>query len=251
MCLWAPSAYAVWVRKILWWMALLSLAASAFAFLLPLPAAPPQPAPVVTAVGSAEGLLPSRCPKGTLEDHGVCVPVPAAATAAEIGANDSIPKLPERPQSLDAYLLPALGAPKLAIQSPPKEVGDGSVSPALVLAVTAGANVVHHVRSTEGVTFTPAKVIAESSEGGWVLLSQTERRTAFESTTLFLYTGLTPKPTPAADGPSLMLGLTRGGELSVAARRMRPGKKAELNTDAWNSAQSVATDIRNVLPLKP
>jgi hypothetical protein len=77
---------------------------------------PADPAPVVVPPAEARGVdgLPAPCGPGTLPEGPVCIPfgraAPSLPGSPRIPAGATIPRHPDRPADLGAYLLPA-GAP--------------------------------------------------------------------------------------------------------------------------------------------
>ncbi|MEN9582025.1 MAG: hypothetical protein RJA70_5034 [Pseudomonadota bacterium] len=210
------------------------------------------------------GALEARCPKGTLEDDGACIPVPEPVAAASAGF-DAVPKLPERPQSLDAYLLPTPGTPALTMLPRPLSVS-AAISggepwpaalnlstPALLIESTPGSEV-HHRLAPPGADAHSGRVLATSPGGKWLLVGHELHRAGNPLRYLALYIGIAPDEGAAkqlTQTPSnAPLGKTTGITLLISFRQLRPGKDWAEGLASWSAETSIGMDPRNVLPLQ-
>ncbi len=258
------------VARKLWFLgSVLALCASLIAFARsrsqyqpPEPVAPTgtQTAPVGSAsqaplAASVPPKTAAPCPRGTLEDHGVCIPAPEpSAVAAD--ETDFVPKLPERPQALTQYQLPALGSAQLSplqaalSDSPQAAKLFGGQQPAVVIRADKNSPVNHRLDEhlpPQG----EAQVVARSDAEHWLLLGQEIQRGQGVSRYLFLYAGVISEAEDAGTANiNSTLGQAQEQLVALAVRRLRPSE-AETPWDAklWGSAHSVGVDVRNVLPL--
>lgn len=184
----------------------------------------------------------ARCPKGTLEDHNVCVPVPAPERAE---VPDSVSKLPGLPDALTAYDLPIAGTAELV---------DVSLAPLPGSMQLPGRALV--VRSPQASELPSARllqlgklqVLAHDAAQGWLLLAVRGPEERAAPAHLVLLAGLRQLSPPHADWAEAPETLASVDALWVVARQLRPG--AKLDSAAWSVDASIPVDPRNVLPVK-
>jgi hypothetical protein len=184
----------------------------------------------------------SRCPAATLEDDGVCIPVPKLGEddlqePAKVGA---VALLPQRPTSLDGFRLPlAPSQPGPLAQLRPSNAS-------LLVHVAEGTPVL--LRDLEGQVGAASLLDADAPRRRVRTLHEvqwgSERRRV-----LMVLEGLTPRllhPGPlAADTP---LGLVDAGrQLSLEVRLIR--KDVDPAATPTDPESSVAVDPRNLLQL--
>ncbi len=223
------------------WLSWLSVVLVAVGLILWL-TAPPRATLWVRSTAAPVGT--ARCPQGTLEDHGACVPVPVLT---ETAVAEFVPRLPNLPESLDAYRLPIHGSAEVVSWSKaplPKALslpGPGVViRPATELRLTS-ANL-----GTVGAT----EVVALEAHEGWMLLKADERPSGGQ-TMLLLVAGLSElsegmqpgAPMPETDSPIARV----DDALWFAVRQLRPETNPDSGVGAWSDAASVALDPRNAL----
>lgn len=260
----ARSAYAarMRVRFILTLVAFALLGAAAAAYL-----SQRGRSVLVQESGAPKGTsAPGPCPKGTLEDDGVCVPVPPPRPASSAAA-DSVPKLPERPLSLDAYQLPALGTPSLDSlpgalakvvlpAQPARDTWPAAFelpTPALLITTSPGTPVSHLLQPPNSDAH-EGRVLAAGASGQWLLLGHELTRAGHTLRYLALYAGLADSKVASANlalsAVKPGIGKTAAATLVIAFRQLRPGNSFEPNLSSWSAESSVGMDPRNVLPLK-
>jgi hypothetical protein len=204
----------------------------------------PQPPSALLASASERTLLPSspaQCPRGTLPDDGVCLPLPSAATPVPARDEEAtaIELLPDRPADYGAYRLPSAvlraepgGGGALLHHAP------GAPVQALALEGQVGAA---ELRRDEG---TPKRLVA----------LYTARRADSERRYLVLLDHL--RTELAGDvlsvAPGARLGRVvpgpRGSVLELSVRQLRQATDAALPTpQLLDDAHSIACDPRNVL----
>ena len=251
------------IRKLLWAASFSLLGASSIALLC----SRQQPRVVVQRslspahIGATSARDPSRCPYRTLEDHGVCVPVPRTHSGHD-ESDDFVPKLPERPQSTESYRLPGTGRgafvplrEALAVIASAPHLTPSS-QPVLLLDGSPGTPV-HHRPSQPGPDAQPLEVLARSTGEGWVLLGQASPREVGGHIHLWLYAGLDlaefADASPPLSTEEPLVGHLRGERGLVAVRRLRPGHDGSYpkrSRALWSPVHSVGIDIRNLLPVK-
>lgn len=187
----------------------------------------------------------SRCPPRTLEDHGVCIPVPVTQGQESSAQGELVPLLPGRPAELSAYHLPVSGTVQLANLSaaevPPRFRIEGQA-----LAINGpGATA---LSSRDLLPFDSGTVVGSDPVAGWLLL-----RVEQPSPSLVLLAGLVGLM------PHLVLGDTlpaagplahSGKVLWLSARQLLPAHAKEPTPEDWQPSASVATDVRNLLQLR-
>ncbi len=208
--------------------------------------APPRATLWVQANRAGEGT--ARCPRGTLEDHGACVPVPAPATST---TTNFVPRLPGRPEQVNAYVLPIEGAAEIVSwQRAPLPDATRLDGQALAIRPLAPAPLL-----SSGVQLLGAvELLAVDRPHGFLLLrvQSAAQRTPY----LVGLAGLSaisdalgPGALPEGDES---LGQINGA-LWFASRQLRPRHETadagSVDASAWSDELSVSTDPRNVLPL--
>jgi len=197
----------------------------------------PEPRTVLTAP-TMPVTQSARCPKGALEEHGVCLPVPAPAAPS----GDFVSVDPRRSKDLADYFAPVPGPSEITTSGvlplPDTFRRDG---PALVVSV-AGAETL----SLQVLDLPGARVASSNEEQGWLLLSS---QTGSSPMRLVLLAGLSALGEPGPEGAvagDARLGVVEE-TLYLAVRQVTgtPGGLSEV--ELWGSASSVAVDPRNVL----
>lgn len=207
--------------------------------------------PTTTVAVTTTATQPSwpkpRCPARTLEDDGVCVPVPPPPeTAARMLALQA-----DRPKTWDAYRLPIAGASAslVALQQAPVPAAFRVAGGALVLRAAPGTP----VRCPFAAEDT-AHVAAVDREAGWLLFRHRSQKQATPLIRLLLLAGLKELNPELVEGsrcePELVVGRAQDA-LSLALRRV---ESAAVDGGVSAPAQFVADsslteDVRNLLPL--
>lgn len=208
---------------------------------------PNHSARVAVAPVSAQPSWPEpRCPARTLEDDGVCIPVPAAPeTSSQTLALQS-----DRPAKWDAYQLPVADASAslVPLQWAPIPEEFRVAGSALVLRAVPGAAV-----RCATTPQSPAEIVALDRDAGWLLMRHRSTEQAKTLLRLQLLAGLnlTAEVTEgAACEPGLILGRASDA-VTLAVRRVEPAT-ADAGVDVraqFASASSLTEDVRNLLPL--
>lgn len=197
------------------------------------------PPPSVSAAAA------SRCPPRTLEDHGVCIPVPVTQGQESSAQTELVPLLPGRPTELGAYHLPVSGAAQLtdlsAAEVPPRFRIEGQ---ALAINLAGAAA----LSSRDLLPFDAGTVVGSDPVAGWLLLKVDQ-----PSPSLVLLAGLVGLMPHLVIGDKLPANgtLAQSGKVFwLSARQLLPAHSAQPTPDAWQASASVATDVRNLLQLK-
>jgi hypothetical protein len=230
----------------------------------------PEPAPLFTPGGEARGVdgLPAPCLPGTLPEGPVCLRIPGEneGVAAGLAAvptplpgrpglvADRIPRRPERPADPAAYLYP-VGEP----DRPPR-VMDGLDQPGVRLAVRPGAKIALLALAGQ---VGPAEVIFTGDLfGRTVVTAHTVDNGARKQTYLLFHGGLDHPAPGVVPGARLEAGeplgfapTEAGGGLIYVyfeAREVRDGARIDGSDPRRlaDTAVSISTDVRNVLPLR-
>jgi hypothetical protein len=234
---------------------------------------PSRPRSAAPPVASGVSGMPAPCAPGTLPEGPVCVRIPGAAEVASARASahlgpapqrgevpfERIPRMPERPADPAAYVYPA-GA----------EAADGGVTGPRILAGVERPGIRVAVRPNERVRALalegqvgPAEVVfAGDLYGVTVVTAHTLEGTGRKHVVLLFHGALDHAAPGVVAGAKLDAGADLGfartdlkaGLIDVyfEAREVRDGAKLDgadgrRLTDA---SVSVATDLRNVLPLR-
>jgi hypothetical protein len=197
---------------------------------------------VVAVPATATERSPSRCPPRTLEDHGVCIPVPlpkAGDTDAPI-----VPLLPNRPKELEAYRLPVAGQSEwVDLKDAPIPAQFAVAGQSLAIATSQSADI---TRASWSV-LEQSTLISSDPMKGWLLVGLGN-----PYPTLVLISGLSELRADLVSGKALPANVTLGrtkGTLFVAARQLLPAAKGVLSAETWQASSSVAVDLRNLLDL--
>jgi hypothetical protein len=240
----------------------------------------PDPAPAVVPPAQAKGVdgFPAPCGAGTLPEGPVCVRVPGAEAATalpapgdrgprSLGAQDRIPRRPERSADAAAYTYP-IGTP----ERPPKVLG-GFEDPAPVRTYATGAaqGGIHlAARPSERVLSVklegqegPGEVVLTGELFGFTVVTAHRVREAGQTRTYLLFHGRLERADDGIDpGAHVEAGDTLGFareserghivEIYVEARQVREGVKLDGADGKKLTDASVAIpiDLRNVLPLR-
>jgi len=189
----------------------------------------------------ASSALPTaRCPAHTLEDEGVCIPVPKPQSADPEGY---IARLPERPDELAQYRLPLQGPAELVaaeaapvpeqLRRPGQALAIRCASPTPITAEFLGS----------------AVVVGVDHEQGWAILTHATPQLGRALTALVLLGGMKEVPEELQAGPvpaTARLG-TCNEVLWLTVRGLRTAEPTSLQ--AWQGDGSVGVDPRNVLGL--
>ncbi len=230
--------------RLLWFAAVVCALASAGLLLWP-----DAPARVAVAVVTAQPNWPKpRCPARTLEDDGVCIPVPAAPeTAAQTLALQS-----DRPRPWDAYQLPVEGAVAslVPLQWAPVPEPFRVAGNALVLRAVPGAPV-RCVAAPQSTT----EIVALDRDAGWLLMRHRSAEPGKPLLRLLLLGGVEALAADITEGSPCEPGLVLGRALdavTLAARRASPAMAVDAGVGwiaQFSSASSLTEDVRNLLPL--
>lgn len=189
-----------------------------------------------------------RCPRGTLEEDGLCVPVPNAQPVT--APQTAIAKLPERPTELSAYRLPMAGeASWLALEQAEVPLLFRVSGQALQVNTAPGLP----LTAEKLAPFEAARVVAYSISGGWLLLCPVKASDS-EPWHLVLIAGLnelTPEVQPGLPVPNTKPLALTSRTLWLAARQVLPGHEPPFSARDWQTNRSVAQDLRNLLQLAP
>lgn len=191
------------------------------------------------------GVPLGRCPPGTLEEDGLCVPVPIGPKTAP---QTAIAKLPERPTQLSAYRLPVTGeANWVDLEQAEVPLLFRVQGQALVVNTAEGVP----LGAPELAPFDQARVVAYSISGGWLLLCPVKASDS-EPWHLVLIAGLSELSNEVQPGrplPSVQPLARTSPALWLAARQVLPGHEPPFSARDWQANRSVAQDLRNLLQL--
>lgn len=205
----------------------------------------PSPAPAPSVMPSA-ALPKALCPRGTLPDEGVCIPVPRPEPATT-EAHEAIPRRPDRDANFDRYALPVTGTPRLATPA------DGAPAGAPLLAVAAAANAEVRALALEGQQGDAVVVHAGTLLGSTLVLEVTAGTPRQQ---YLVIAGNLGGPSTAERGASAprdqVIGRTGSAPLLFGVRLLRPGVDARsiAPSDLLADSTAVWVDPRNVLPTK-
>jgi hypothetical protein len=203
---------------------------------------PPAAHILVSPPPTHSAIAASRCPPRTLEDRGVCIPVPVAKE--QTASAELVPLQPGRPTQLTAYRLPVPGVARLVNLSeaevPPRFRVEGQ-------AVVVNVPEKTQLSSRDLGGLQTATVAGSDPAGGWLLLNVTT-----PSPSLVLLAGLAELMPNLVQGQPLPAGTLAVSSRTVwlAARQLLPGRVATPSAEAWQAQASVAVDIRNLLELR-
>ncbi len=232
------------------------ITAVAVIVLLMTPAPVSQSGREVSVVDQAP--LPSvRCGPRTLEDHGVCVPVPQTHTAESTSHEGAwVPLLPGHPNDLTQYQLPTPGTaevssePRASSPLPALEPGANDVDssgPMLTLSTDAGM-------ALNAAAFDSAaapRVLALDAANGWLLLGFATPDAGSQPGYLVLLHGVSGLSALTVGSPlPSTTRLETQARWSLLARQLRPGETLSAGIESWSSERSIPTDPRNLLRLK-
>jgi hypothetical protein len=234
-----PSLYAATVARSLGWTSAV-LGGLALVLLL---TDPPRAKLWVQAPARAGG--EATCPPGTLEDHKVCIPVPAVDHALD---EDFVPRLPDRPEKFEAYALPIDGEARAgALEDAPLPARFRLGGTALALRTSSPTP----LEAEDLRAFGATRITELDRGGGWLVVASETPTGGTAPPFRVVLSGLSdfrPEARPGATLPEAGVLATVSSTLWISARQLRPG--ADDSGNGWEQASSVAVDIRNVLRLR-
>jgi len=202
--------------------------------------ASPSASPGPSALGKA------LCPRGTLPDQGVCIPVPRPEVREQAEPGDRIPRRPDRDADYAHYRLPVEGAPRAATTE------DGAPETSSMLAVVSRSGAEVHAPPLEGQDGS-AEVLSRGPLVGTTLALHVRAGDARRDYIVLIgnLESAAPLDRGAVVAPNAVVGRAGSRPVLWAARLLRPGvdPNALSPEDLIGEASAVWVDPRNVLPL--
>ncbi len=185
------------------------------------------------------------CPDGQLPDAGACVPVPIEPIPEEaVGLGGSLPRRADRPEDFQRYALPVSATGPVRAAS----LDDQEPLPvdAVVIPAEEGARVQPtRLDAQQGPT---EVVFAGDRAGPTVITAHTVERAGRKDRYLMIYGRLASVASPG--GPDQPLGTVGGQGLLLAVRKVRQGLEVKELVPNLPGDAVIASDPRNVLPLR-
>jgi hypothetical protein len=185
----------------------------------------------------------------------VCVPVPRRPDPTESAANDeALPRRPDRPEDFTRYGLP-VDARDVRVEP----INPGSANGGESIHISVPPNqAVHEVR-LEGQS-DRTRVVFVGEQGGWkVITAHTITRERGNATVVLVHSGLAVVDRnltgASVENPIVLeagapLGEGGGQGLLLTARQLRRDVTLAEAVPELSPASVLATDVRNVLPLR-